>query len=94
MSTQPPGSVKVDLQFPISVGGVEVKHLVVRRPKVRDRLNAERNAQGKSDAEQEVQLFSLLCEITADEIEQLDFADYQKIGETIQGFQPSRKLPT
>lgn len=78
-------SQTIALSFPLDNG---LKQLTIRRPKVRDMLVSEK-AQG-SDAEKEIRLFSNLCEVSPDEIESLDMADYQALQQAYSGFLSSR----
>lgn len=54
-----------------------VKELVMRRPKVRDQINASKS--GSDPATQECTLFSALCEVSLETIENLDMSDYAKL---------------
>ena len=77
-------SETIELKHPITLDGEELKHLTLRRPKVRDMLAADK-ASG-SDAEKEVRVFANLCEVAPAVIEALDMADYQALQERYQGF--------
>jgi hypothetical protein len=44
----------------------------------------------KDEAKAELHLFSDLCQITPDEVQNLDWADYAKIQEVVKGFTSSR----
>jgi hypothetical protein len=74
------GSVEVVLKHPLE----SLDKLVMRRVKVRDTLAAQR-AKG-NDAEKEIYLFANLCEVTTEQIEALDMADYQQLQEAYTGF--------
>lgn len=72
------------LQMPITIHGETISALQVRRPRVRDRLAAER---GKgSTAEKEVIFLAHLCEVAPGTIEELELADYLKLQETVTSF--------
>jgi hypothetical protein len=76
MSTKklPEASVKVMLAFPEKVGGVEVDHLVMRRPKVRDNIAASKAY--KDSTEQAAALIANLCEITMEDLGEFDQANW------------------
>lgn len=72
----------IELKYPLTIDGTEVKALYMRRPKVRDQLLMEKSGMvGKSNAEREVFLFANLAEVAPSDIEDLDMADYKKIQE-------------
>jgi hypothetical protein len=71
---RPESSVKVLLAFPEIVGGVEVDHVVMRRPKVRDNIAASKNH--KDPTEQAAALIANLCEITLEELGEFDQANW------------------
>jgi hypothetical protein len=73
----------ISLTFPITVDGVEVKSLNLRRPKVKDQLAAQ---SGGSEMEREISLFANLTEQTPDTIKDLDLKDYQSLQEGFAGF--------
>ncbi|WP_264954047.1 phage tail assembly protein [Wolbachia endosymbiont (group A) of Endotricha flammealis] len=79
----------VELNNPITVEGILLSELTLRRPKVRDRLAVER--MGNSDAEKEVALIANLASISREAVEEFDLADYNKIQETLQGFLSQQK---
>ena len=74
----------VELKYPIQIDGTEVRALYMRRPKVRDQLSAAKL--GKTDEEKEIRLFANLCEVTPENIEDLDLSDYKQLGEVYKGF--------
>jgi len=75
---------KVELKYPIEVDGVTVSVLSLRRPRVRDRLAAEKL--GKSDAEKEIALIALLAEIPHEALHELDMGDYSAVQQALTGF--------
>lgn len=77
-------SVKIELQTPVKMAGVDVSELTMRAPKVRDMI-AVRKIPG-SDVEQEVALFANLCQVTPAAIEELDMRDYKKLQDAYSGF--------
>jgi len=74
----------VTLKYPITVEGVEVSVLHLRRPKVRDRLAADK--MGKTDAEKEIALIAMLAEVTPETLHELDMADYSAVQQAFAGF--------
>jgi hypothetical protein len=74
----------IRLQYPLSVDGMVIESLTMRRPLVRDRLVAEK-ASG-SEVEKEIRLIANLCEMAPQHIELLDLADYGKLQECLAGF--------
>lgn len=75
---------KITLQYPIRINGVELKEVLLRRPKVRDRLIVDKMT--VSDAEKEIFLVANLAEISKEAVEELDLADYTKIQQKLQSF--------
>lgn len=78
------GTKRVDLQYPVTVDGIETKHLDLRRLKVRDLLHAAK--QGGSDEEKEVSQFASLAGVAPKVIEDLDMADYLAIQDVVKDF--------
>lgn len=83
-SVLPASGDTIRLQYPLSVDGMRIESLTMRRPLVRDRLAAERAA--GSDVEKEIRLIANLCEMAPQHIELLDLADYSKLQECLTGF--------
>lgn len=79
-------TVEIALDYPITIEGVEVSKLTLRRPKVGDILAGEEQAKGKSEKEIEFQTFANLCQITPAEIRELDLADYKKLQKEFESF--------
>lgn len=79
----------VELNNPITVEGILVSELTLRRPKVRDRLAVERMS--NNDAEKEVALIANLASISREAVEELDLADYSKIQGVLQDFLSQQK---
>ena len=69
---------------PVEMGGQKISALDMRRAKVRDQLVAEKS--GDTESEQEVMLFSNLCEQAPDIIKELDLVDYIKLQEEYKSF--------
>ncbi len=74
----------VKLDNPITVDGISVSELTVRRPKVRDYLAIERI--NGSDLNKEVTLTANLTSVAKEAIEELDIADYVKVQEVLKDF--------
>lgn len=81
-------TAKIELDFPIEISGVEVKHLVMRRPKVRDEV-AFTKSKG-DDADKTLQLLAGLCEVSPDELMELDSADFAKLEAQFQDFKGAK----
>ncbi|MGI1678973.1 MAG: phage tail assembly protein [Cellvibrionaceae bacterium] len=76
--------LKIELTHPIDIDGIKVSVLQLRRPKVRDMLSVEKIVD--NDAEKEIQLFANLCELTPENLLDLDMADYSKLQKAYQDF--------
>lgn len=72
---------KITLKYPLENGVTELK---MRRPKVRDMMTADK-AEG-SDADKEITMFANLCEVTPEELHDLDMADYQQVQKAYKAF--------
>jgi len=83
-----PNTAKINLDFPITVSGVEVSHLIMRRPKVRDLMAAQKT--GGTEAEMGIALVANLCEITQDDVLELDSLDWDKCEAQVQAFKSAR----
>jgi len=70
-------TAKVALDFPLSISGVEVKSLTMRRPKVRDEMAFAKSK--ADDADKALHLMASLCEVAPDELLELDSADFAKL---------------
>jgi hypothetical protein len=75
----------IELKYPITVDGTEVRALYMRRPKVRDLLLGVKSA-GKTEEEKEIRMFANLCEVTPENIEALDLTDYKQLGDAYVDF--------
>jgi hypothetical protein len=85
---RPEGTAKVLFDFPEMIGGVEVDFIVMRRPKVRDRVEAAKAS--TNEGEQAVHLIANLCEVPVDEIMQLDDANWGKLEAQVVAFRQAR----
>ncbi|WP_353277471.1 phage tail assembly protein [Wolbachia endosymbiont (group B) of Villa cingulata] len=74
----------VKLDNPITVDGISVSELTIRRPKVRDYLAIERI--NGSDLNKEATLTANLTSVAKEAIEELDIADYVKVQEVLKDF--------
>lgn len=83
-----PNTAKIELDYPLEISGVEVKHLVMRRPKVRDLIAAQKT--GGSEAEMGVALVANLCEITPSDVQELDSVDWDKCEAQVQAFKQAK----
>lgn len=81
-------TAKIELDFPIEISGVEVKHLVMRRPKVRDEVAFTKSK--ADDADKTLSLLASLCEVTPDELMELDSADFAKLEAQFQDFKGAK----
>lgn len=86
MDTRP--TAKITLEFPIAVSGVEVKHLIMRRPKVRDEVAFTKNK--GDDADKTLGLLASLCEVTPEDLMELDSSDWAKLEKQFQDFKGAR----
>ena len=75
---------KIKLDHPIKIDGATVNEIVLRRPTVKD-MRVARNS-GKNDADQEVALIANLAQISPDDVDSLDIADFVKGQKALQGF--------
>jgi Phage tail assembly chaperone proteins, E, or 41 or 14 len=74
----------IKLKTPIQVNGETIEQMVIRPPKVRDRLVAEKTPGGT--AEKEVTFISNLCSVSQETIMELDLADYVQLQEAVNHF--------
>lgn len=81
-------TARIDLQFPIKISGVQVSHLIMRRPKVRDNLLYSKT-QG-DDADKALALYSHLTETTVEELTELDEYDWGKLDAQYLAFKGAR----
>ena len=70
-------TVTIELGHPVTVDKQKYGQLSLRAPKVRDELAARKNTE--SAEEFELTLFSNLCEVSRDVIEELEMVDYGKL---------------
>lgn len=84
-----PNTAKIELDFPIEISGVAVNHLILRRPKVRDDLAASKS--GGTDEDKSLVLMANLCEVTIEDLLELDSADWTKLEKQVQDFRQARR---
>ncbi|WP_186085810.1 phage tail assembly protein [Burkholderia gladioli] len=77
--------VTVTLAYPIKLNGVECDKFTMRRPKVRDMRGAQKLAP-KDEEQQELILFASLAEVSPDDIEEMDMADYARVQDAYYSF--------
>lgn len=81
-------TAKIELDCPVEIAGVEVGHLIMRRPKVRDMLAAQHSSDNQAD--QAVTLVANLCEITVEDVHELDSADWDKLERQVAVFKRAK----
>jgi hypothetical protein len=74
----------ITLSKSVTIDGTEVKALRMREPTVKDQRAARRLAEDPEETE--VTLFSSLCGVTADTINNLKMRDYQRLQAAYLGF--------
>lgn len=84
-----PNTAKIELDYPVEIAGVETSFLIMRRPKVRDMLAAQKGGSG-DEAEMGITLVANLCEITREDVLELDSADWDKCEAQVQAFKQAR----
>ena len=77
-------SVAIKLDYPVTVEGMYIDEVTMRRPKVRDRLIAEKASGG--EVEKELRLLANLCELPPTYLEHFDMCDYVKLQECLARF--------
>lgn len=83
-----PNTVKIQLDTEFTVSGVKVPHLIMRRPKVRDRVAASKAS--THEADQMCWLIASLCEIEISDLMEMDDLDFAKLEAQIQAFRTAR----
>lgn len=81
----------IKLQYPVKLAsGKVLAEINLRRPKVRDLKNAQKNTD--AEAQELALLASLTAEkLTTEDLEELDLADYANIQQTFQAMVGSKK---
>lgn len=80
------GSVTVPLKFPVMIDGIERSALTLRRPKVRDLRAMSKIQKDRGDGEAEIQALAHLCEVSPEQLDDVDGADYRRLQEAFAGF--------
>ena len=83
---------KIKLTQPITIDGKSHDHIILRRPKVKDRLIVER--MGSNDAEKEVALIANLAGLPKEAVEEIDLRDYTQIQKVLQDFLQPQDVKT
>lgn len=76
----------IKLDQPIEASGATLTELRMRAPKVKDMRLARKTG---DEADQEVNLFANLCEVTPGDIDNLSLPDYAKLQKAFKGFTKS-----
>lgn len=87
-SKRPEPSVKVVFDFPETVSGVEVEHVMMRRPKVADRVRASKAS--LNEGEQTVHLVADLCEILYEDVLEFDDINWSKLEAQLVAFRKAK----
>ncbi len=74
----------IKLKNPIDVSGEIIEEMIIRPPKVRDRLVAEKTPGGTAD--KEVTFISNLCSVSPEVVMELYLADYVQLQEAVNHF--------
>lgn len=74
----------IELVYPITVDGKEIKTVELRRPKVKDLKVAAKV--GKDAMDQETILIANLADLPIDVVEEMDLADYTALQEKLKSF--------
>ncbi|MCZ6913070.1 MAG: phage tail assembly protein [Rickettsia endosymbiont of Ixodes persulcatus] len=72
------------LAYPIVTNGLKTLSLKIRRPTVGDNLAAD--SLQESDSVKEMYLIANLCQISTEDVKNLDLKDYKKIQAIIESF--------
>lgn len=75
-----PQTITLDLDYPVTVGGMEYANLTFRRMKAKDALVAEEET---NKARAGYLIFAALAGVDVSVIEELDIADLEKVGEAV-----------
>ena len=81
-------SVTVELSTPIKVNGLETRSITLRRPTVGDLRRA--NAMPGTDNDKEVALTAALAEMSPEDLDQIDVADFDCVEAVVLGFRRQR----
>ncbi len=76
-------NTKIELTYPLKIAGAEVSVLNLRRPKVRDLEQMDKQS---GDIAKTVTLIANLAEITPEQVRELDAEDFAVVSEMVAGF--------
>jgi hypothetical protein len=85
---RPDPTVKIIFNFPETVSGVEVDHVIMRRPKVGDRVAASKAS--SNEGEQTVHLVANLCEILYEDVLEFDDINWSKLEAQLLAFRMAK----
>ena len=74
----------IPLKHPVTISGHTYESLTMRSAKARDQVVAQKSASHKADVE--VVLFSNLCEVSPEVLEELEMVDYHAVQKAYNGF--------
>lgn len=83
-----PNTAKIELEFPLTVSGVEVHHLIMRKPVLRDMIAAQK--MGGCEGEMSAHLVANLCEIPYEEVVAMELCDWDKCEAQVVAFKSAR----
>jgi hypothetical protein len=87
-SKRPEPTAQVVFDFPETISGVEVDHVIMRRPKVCDRVAASKAS--NNEGEQTVHLIASLCEILYEDVMNFDDVNWAKLEAQVLAFRVAR----
>lgn len=76
--------VVVTLDIPVALADRKLTELTMRRPTVKDHIEADKG--GGGDLASEVRLFGRMCKVNPEDLETLDMADYQRLQAVYKSF--------
>lgn len=85
--------VKLSTPFKRASDGVTVSELTLRRPTVKDARRAN-NAAGASDFDRSVHMIATLADLTPDDVDRMDLADFNEILAKTESFAKPREAAT
>jgi len=71
-------AVTVELKYPVTVAGEDIRSLTMRSPKVRDVMASEKAVKG-AGFDKSVVLSALMCNVAPAVIEELEMVDFQRL---------------
>lgn len=85
------GAARITLNYPTEVCGVNTSVITMRRPKVRDRKEADKMFKEHEAQAKEEFIFCNLTDMSPDELDELDMDDYQRLQAAFESFLSSRR---